>query len=64
MKTALTETNATKRLASYQQVNAIACSNAYFLFLFNLDNVYGTTTNLNWTPRYDAMILVKTMSWK
>jgi peptide/nickel transport system substrate-binding protein len=64
VKSARTETNSAKRLASYQQVNAIGCSNAYFLFLFNLDNVYGTTTNLKWTPRYDAMILVKTMSWK
>lgn len=64
VKTARTETNPAKRLASYQQVNSIGCASADFVFLFNLDNVYGTTTILRWTPRYDAMILVKTMSWK
>jgi peptide/nickel transport system substrate-binding protein len=64
VKTARTETNTAKRQASYNQVNSLGCANADFIFLFNLDNVYGTTTNLNWTPRYDAMILVKTMSWK
>lgn len=62
--TARTELNPAKRLASYHQVNSIGCSDADFIFLFNLNNVYGTTTDLNWTPRYDAMILVKTMSWK
>lgn len=61
---ARTELDSAKRLAEYQHVNQIGCSDADFLFLFNLDNVYGTTTNLTWQPRYDAMILVKTMSWK
>ena len=61
---ARSELDSAKRLAEYQQVNQLACSDADFLFLFNLDNVYGTTNDLNWTPRYDAMILVKTMSWK
>lgn len=61
---ARTELNPAKRLAAYQQVNSIGCAQADFLFLFNLDNVYGTTTDLNWQPRYDAMILVKTMSWR
>jgi peptide/nickel transport system substrate-binding protein len=62
--TARTILNAKQRLAMYQQVNQIGCQDADFIFLFNLDNVYGTTTNLAWSPRYDAMILVKTMSWK
>ena len=53
-----------QRLAMYQQVNQIGCQDADFIFLFNLDNVYGTTTNLVWNPRYDATILVRTMSWK
>lgn len=56
--------NAKQRLAMYQKVNQIAAQDADFIFLFNLDNVYGTTANLVWHPRYDAMILVKTMSWK
>jgi peptide/nickel transport system substrate-binding protein len=58
------ELNRAKRLSEYQLVNKLGCSDADFLFLFNLDNVYGTTKDLNWQPRYDAMILVKTMSWK
>jgi len=46
---------------AYHQVNAMACTDADFLFLMNLDNVYGTTKNLSWSPRYDAAILVKDM---
>ena len=56
--------NRKKRLAMYQKVNQLACEDADFIFLFNLDNVYGTTKNLAWQPRYDAMILAKTMHWK
>lgn len=62
--TARTLLNANQRRTMYQKVNQIGCQDADFIFLFNLDNVYGTTANLNWQPRYDAMILVKTMSWK
>lgn len=56
--------NLKERQAMYQKVNQLGCQDADFIFLFNLDNVYGTTRNLAWQPRYDAMILVKTMSWK
>lgn len=59
-----TELNSSNRESMYRQVNQLGCGDADFLFLFNLDNVYGTTADLNWQPRYDAMILVKTMSWK
>ncbi len=62
--TARTLLNTAKRQAMYEKVNKIACQDADFIFLFNLDNVYGTTANLAWQPRYDAMILVKTMHWK
>ncbi|MGH8961368.1 MAG: ABC transporter substrate-binding protein [Jatrophihabitantaceae bacterium] len=61
---ARTELDTAKLRAMYQQVNQLGCSDADFIFLFNLENVYGTTADLNWQPRYDAMILVKTMSWK
>ena len=64
VKQGRTELDKTKRQQMYQQVNQIACSEADFINLFNLDNVYGLTKDLNWTPRYDASILVKTMSWK
>jgi peptide/nickel transport system substrate-binding protein len=62
--TARTLLNTAKRRSMYEKVNQIACQDADFIFLFNLDNVYGTTANLAWQPRYDAMILVKTMHWK
>jgi peptide/nickel transport system substrate-binding protein len=58
------ELDKTKRLQTYQQVDKIACDGAYFINMMNLDNVYGLTKDLSWTPRYDASILVKTMSWK
>lgn len=61
---ARTELDSAKRESEYQQVNQMGCEDADFLYLFNLDNVYGTTSDLNWQPRYDAMILVKTMAWK
>jgi peptide/nickel transport system substrate-binding protein len=64
VRLARTELNPSHRQAMYQQVNQLGCQDADFLYLFNLDNVYGTTSNLSWQPRYDAMILVKTMSWK
>jgi peptide/nickel transport system substrate-binding protein len=53
-----------KRLTDYQSVNSMGCQNADFIFLMNLDNTYGLTKNLSWTPRYDAQILVRTMSFK
>lgn len=64
VKQGRTELDKTKREQMYQQVNQIACSEADFINLFNLDNVYGLTKNLSWTSRYDASILVRTMSWK
>lgn len=62
--TARTLLSPARRRAMYQKVNQLACQDADFIYLFNLDNVYGTTANLVWQPRYDAMILVKTMHWK
>jgi peptide/nickel transport system substrate-binding protein len=59
-----TELNRDTRLADYQQVNKIGCDNAFFIFLLNLNNVYGISADLNWTPRYDAEIIVDSMSWK
>lgn len=64
VKAARTELNPATRQRMYRQVNQLGCQNADFIFLFNLDNVYGMTKNLNWQPRYDAQILVRTMSWK
>ena len=58
------ELDSQKRLDLYHQINKMGCDNADFIFLFNLDNVYGTTSDLNWSPRFDASIQVKSMSWK
>lgn len=54
--------DSTQRQQAYQQVNKIACDHAYFINLFNLDNVYGLSSRLQWKPRYDAYIFVKDMS--
>lgn len=58
------ELDPNKRSAMYQQINKIGCDEAYFLFLMNLENTYGLSENLVFTPRPDGQLLVKTMSWK
>lgn len=57
------ELNAGTRAQLYQSINKSVCDNADFIFMMNLDNVWGMTSDLNWTPRYDAEILVNTMSF-
>lgn len=57
------ELDVTKREQMYQDINKSVCDDADFIFMSNLDNTWGMTSDLNWTPRYDAEILVNTMSW-
>jgi peptide/nickel transport system substrate-binding protein len=59
-----TELNRSTRLSEYQAINKLGCDNADFIFGLNVDNIYGLSADLNWRPRYDGWILVKTMSWK
>ena len=56
------ELDTATREATYQQVAQIGCDEANFIFGLNLDNTYGLTERLDWTPRVDGQILVKTMS--
>lgn len=55
------ELDAEKREAMYQEIAQVGCEEAYFIFGLNLDNTYGLTERLDWTPRVDGQILVKTM---
>ena len=57
------ETDVSKRLQEYQAINKSVCEDADFIFMMNTDNTWGMTSDLNWTPRYDAEILVNTMSF-
>jgi peptide/nickel transport system substrate-binding protein len=61
--TARHELNVSTRQQDYQTINKTVCDDSDFIFMFNLDNTWGMTSDLNWTPRYDAQILVNTMSF-
>ncbi len=50
------------REAAYNEAVSIACDEAYFVFLINNQDVYGTSEALEWTPRVDSKLLVSEMS--
>ncbi len=56
------ETDPAARQELYDQATARACDDAYFLFLLNIEDIYGMSENLVWEPRVDAKLLVKEMS--
>ena len=56
------ELDATARDGIYQEAVKIAYDNAYFVWLVNNQDIYGTSENLVWTPRVDSKLLVKEMS--
>jgi peptide/nickel transport system substrate-binding protein len=56
------ETDTAARQALYEQATARACEDAYFVFLLNIEDIYGMSENLVWQPRVDAKLLVKEMS--
>jgi len=58
------ELDADARESTYQEIAEIGCDEANFIFLLNLDNTYGLSETLDWAPRVDGQILVKTMSLK
>jgi peptide/nickel transport system substrate-binding protein len=58
---ARTETDTAKRQQLYEQVLEISCNDAYLANLYNNEDIYGMTENLDWTPRVDAKMLVKEM---
>lgn len=57
------ETDPAARQSLYEQATQIACDDAYFVFLLNIDDIYGMVDNLVWQPRTDAKLLVKEMSF-
>lgn len=60
--TARSETDVATREGIYHDAVAKACEEAYFLFMLNINDIYGMSERLQWEPRVDAKMLVKTMS--
>jgi peptide/nickel transport system substrate-binding protein len=61
---ARTETDVGKRSALYHQAVKRAHDQAYFVWLLNIEDVYGVSARLDWPGRVDAKILVKEMRLK
>ncbi len=59
---AAVETDVDAREDLYHQATARACDDAYFAFLLNIEDSYGTSERLDWAPRVDAKLLVSEMS--
>ncbi|HXF35805.1 MAG TPA: ABC transporter substrate-binding protein [Actinomycetota bacterium] len=58
---ARSETDPERRQELYAEATRIACEQAYFLFLLNINDTYGMSERLVWEPRVDAKLLVKEM---
>jgi len=56
------ETDVEKRKALYSQILTEAHEEAYLVWLLWSQDIYGTTERINWTPRPDGKILVKTIT--
>ena len=61
---ARTETDFTRRLALYHQAVQRAYDQAYFVWLLNIEDIYGISARLAWQGRVDAKILVSEMKLK
>lgn len=59
---ARTETDTTKRAQMYAQADKIIRDDASAIFLLNLQDIYGLSKRLNWTPRLDGRILLQEMT--
>jgi len=55
-------TDVDARQGIYEQAVAKACDEAYFLFMLNINDVYGMSERVQWESRVDAKILVKDMT--
>lgn len=58
------ESDTDKREALYHEAIQIAHDEAYWAPLIVLDNIYGMSLGLQWSPRQDDKVLVKDMSWE
>jgi peptide/nickel transport system substrate-binding protein len=61
---ARTETNVDKRAGLYHQAVKLAHDQAYFVWLLNIEDVYGLSERLTWPGRVDARLLVQEMKLK
>jgi peptide/nickel transport system substrate-binding protein len=61
LNTARTETDTDTRQQLYEQVLEKSCEQAYLANLYNNEDIYGMSQNMDWQPRVDAKILVKEM---
>jgi peptide/nickel transport system substrate-binding protein len=59
---ARSETDVGARESLYHQAVQKACDEAYFLFMLNINDVYGMSERLQWQPRVDAKLLVREMT--
>ncbi|MCU0585665.1 MAG: ABC transporter substrate-binding protein [Desulfobacterales bacterium] len=58
------ETDTAKRTALYHQAVKHAFDQAYFVWLLNIEDIYGLSKRLVWTGRVDAKMLVSEMKVK
>jgi peptide/nickel transport system substrate-binding protein len=61
---ARTETDVEKRTGLYHKAVKKAYDNAYFVWLLNIEDIYGLSKRLIWPGRVDAKLLVKEMKVK
>ena len=61
---ARTETDVAKRAALYHQAVKRAYDQAYFVWLLNIEDIYGVSARIKWPARVDAKILVNEMKLK
>lgn len=61
---ARSERNFAKRASLYAKATQRARDRAYFVFLVNIQDLYGTSKRLQWQPRQDSLLFLKTMSLK
>jgi len=61
---ARTQTDVAKRSALYHQAVKRAYDQAYFVWLLNIEDIYGVSKRLDWPGRVDAKMLVSEMKVK
>lgn len=61
---ARTETDLNKRASMYHKAVKHTYDNAYFVWLLNIEDIYGVSDRVNWSGRVDAKILVSEMKIK
>ena len=62
-ETAAQTPNAAKRKALYHRLLKITCDDASVLSLIHPKDLYGTSKNLRWKPRFDLGLIYATMSF-